>query len=103
MCGVLLVHSRNTIPLEQHLPAINILKTRGPNFTRYRHHNNIFVAQTMTVMSFWKLKYHVTVIVTKIGKTLCLLGSAVGVCNTPAVETVSNCYIAGGSMQNDRI
>jgi asparagine synthase (glutamine-hydrolysing) len=47
MCGILLVHSRNTIPLEQHLPAINILKTRGPDFTRYRHHNNIFVAQTV--------------------------------------------------------
>jgi asparagine synthetase B (glutamine-hydrolysing) len=47
MCGILLVHSRNPIPLEQHLPALRILETRGPDFTRYQHCGTIFVAQTV--------------------------------------------------------
>lgn len=47
MCGILLVHSRYNIPLETHLPAVDILKTRGPDFTRYQHQANTFVAQTV--------------------------------------------------------
>lgn len=47
MCGILLVHSRSPIPLEQHQSALKILETRGPDFTRYQHRDNIFVAQTV--------------------------------------------------------
>lgn len=45
MCGILLVKSRTTIPLEQHLVAFSRLQNRGPDFFSYRYENNIFVGQ----------------------------------------------------------
>lgn len=47
MCGILLVKSKDSIPLEKHLDAFKILKSRGPDFSRYRYENNIFVGQTV--------------------------------------------------------
>lgn len=47
MCGILFVESRNNIPLEKHLEALEILKSRGPDFTRYKHRGGLFVAQTV--------------------------------------------------------
>ena len=47
MCGILFVESREVIPLEKHLEALEILKSRGPDFTRYEHRGNQFVAQTV--------------------------------------------------------
>jgi len=47
MCGILFVESREVIPLEKHLIALEILKSRGPDFTRYEHRGNRFIAQTV--------------------------------------------------------
>jgi|688.fasta_scaffold52177_5 asparagine synthetase B (glutamine-hydrolysing) len=47
MCGILFVESRHAIPLEKHLEALQILQSRGPDFTRYEHRGNQFVAQTV--------------------------------------------------------
>lgn len=47
MCGILFVESRDPIPLEKHLEALEILKSRGPDFTRYEHRGNRFIAQTV--------------------------------------------------------
>lgn len=47
MCGVLLVRSRDSIPLEKHLQAFAILDSRGPDFSRYQFNNNIFIGQTV--------------------------------------------------------
>lgn len=47
MCGILFVESREIIPLEKHLEALAILKSRGPDFVRYNHRDHKFVAQTV--------------------------------------------------------
>jgi asparagine synthase (glutamine-hydrolysing) len=47
MCGILLVKSKNQIPLEQHLNAFLKLQSRGPDFCRYQHENNIFIGQSV--------------------------------------------------------
>jgi asparagine synthase (glutamine-hydrolysing) len=47
MCGVLYVKSTATIPLEQHLAAVAILQSRGPDFYRYQHSDRVFCAQTV--------------------------------------------------------
>jgi len=47
MCGILLVQSRDNIPLEKHLQAFAILDSRGPDFHRYRYENNTFIGQTV--------------------------------------------------------
>lgn len=47
MCGILLVKSKDNIAIDKHLKAFNILKSRGPDFDRYRHENNIFIGQTV--------------------------------------------------------
>jgi asparagine synthase (glutamine-hydrolysing) len=47
MCGILLVKSKNTIPIEQHLNAFLKLRSRGPDFCRYQYENNIFVGQAV--------------------------------------------------------
>ena len=47
MCGVLYVRSTSAIPLEQHLQATKILQPRGPDFVRYQHQGNTFIAQTV--------------------------------------------------------
>lgn len=47
MCGILLVKSKDVISLEKHLTAFNILKSRGPDFSRYQYENNIFIGQTV--------------------------------------------------------
>jgi len=47
MCGILLVKSRHDIPVDQHLEAVEVLKSRGPDRTRYQYQNNIFIAQVV--------------------------------------------------------
>lgn len=47
MCGILLVKSSDYIPLEKHLSAFALLNNRGPDFSRYRYDNNIFIGQTV--------------------------------------------------------
>lgn len=47
MCGVLYVRSAQPIPLEQHLDALQTLVPRGPDFSRYQHRDNTFIAQTV--------------------------------------------------------
>jgi len=47
MCGILLVKSKNTITIEQHLNAFLKLRSRGPDFCRYQYENNIFVGQSV--------------------------------------------------------
>ena len=47
MCGILLVKSKQEIPLEQHLTALHKLESRGPDFSRYQYKNNIFIAQVV--------------------------------------------------------
>lgn len=47
MCGILLVKSKYTIPLEQHQQALTKLNRRGPDFARYRVTGNVFIGQTV--------------------------------------------------------
>ena len=47
MCGILLVKSKQDLPLEHHLQALEVLKSRGPDRTRYQYQNNIFIAQVV--------------------------------------------------------
>ena len=47
MCGILLVKSNQNLPLELHLKALAILKSRGPDRTRYQYENGIFIAQVV--------------------------------------------------------
>jgi asparagine synthetase B (glutamine-hydrolysing) len=47
MCGILLVKSKNSIPLSQHLTAFEKLKSRGPDFCRYQFKNNTFIGQAV--------------------------------------------------------
>jgi len=47
MCGVLYVESRVPQPLTQHLAAVDVLQSRGPDFVRYRHSDRVFIAQTV--------------------------------------------------------
>ena len=47
MCGILLVKSKNKIPLAQHLNAFLKLQSRGPDFCRYQYENNIFIGQAV--------------------------------------------------------
>ena len=47
MCGILLVKSKEYIQPYKHLCALDVLKDRGPDFSRYRYVNNIFIAQTV--------------------------------------------------------
>jgi asparagine synthetase B (glutamine-hydrolysing) len=47
MCGILLVKSQSTIPLERHLQAFVKLQSRGPDFCRYDYKNNIFIGQAV--------------------------------------------------------
>jgi asparagine synthase (glutamine-hydrolysing) len=47
MCGILLVKSKEHVPLSTHLKAFDLLKSRGPDFDRYQYENNIFIGQTV--------------------------------------------------------
>jgi asparagine synthetase B (glutamine-hydrolysing) len=47
MCGILLVKSKDNIAIDKHLTAFEILKSRGPDFSRYRYEHNIFIGQTV--------------------------------------------------------
>ena len=47
MCGILFVKSRQPLGLDLHLQAVDKIHTRGPDFTHYQYHNNIFIAQTV--------------------------------------------------------
>lgn len=47
MCGILFVHSRHDIPAQVHTDALEILKSRGPDFTISRPSDKMFVAQTV--------------------------------------------------------
>jgi asparagine synthase (glutamine-hydrolysing) len=58
MCGILLVRSKNSIPLSVHLNAFDKLKNRGPDFNRYRYENNIFIGQTVLHITGSDKYYH---------------------------------------------
>lgn len=47
MCGILLVQSQDSIPIEQHLQAFARLQNRGPDFSRYQYQNNTFIGQSV--------------------------------------------------------
>ena len=47
MCGILLVQSKDSIPVEKHLQAFVKLQSRGPDFARYQYRNNIFIGQAV--------------------------------------------------------
>jgi len=47
MCGILMVRSRDPIPLKKHLEAMKLIQSRGPDFSRYRYDKNIFIGQTV--------------------------------------------------------
>lgn len=47
MCGILFVQSRTARPLAQHLAALDILSSRGPDFVRYQHNDHVFIAQSV--------------------------------------------------------
>jgi asparagine synthetase B (glutamine-hydrolysing) len=47
MCGILLVKSSTSIPLERHLSAFDILNSRGPDFSRHFYNGKIFCGQTV--------------------------------------------------------
>lgn len=47
MCGILLVHSKQSMPTTKHLQALSKLSRRGPDFSRYTQKNNIFIGQTV--------------------------------------------------------
>ena len=47
MCGILLVRSRDPIPLKKHLEAMKLIESRGPDFSRYRHERGMFIGQTV--------------------------------------------------------
>ena len=42
MCGILYVESRTARPLPQHLAAVDVLSSRGPDFVRYQHQGHDF-------------------------------------------------------------
>lgn len=58
MCGIFLVKSRSTIPLEEHLNAFIKLQNRGPDFFSYRHENNIFIGQSTLHITGSNEYYH---------------------------------------------
>jgi len=58
MCGILLVKSSDSIPLQKHLAAFALLNSRGPDFSRYRHDNNIFIGQTVLHITGTTDYYH---------------------------------------------
>jgi len=58
MCGILMVRSRDTIPLEKHQSALKLLKSRGPDFETYQYKNNIFIGQTVLHITGTQEFYH---------------------------------------------
>ena len=58
MCGILLVQSKDFIPLSLHLQAFDKLRNRGPNFDRYQYRNNIFIGQTVLHITGSDAYYH---------------------------------------------
>jgi asparagine synthase (glutamine-hydrolysing) len=58
MCGILLVKSLDSIPLQKHLAAFALLNSRGPDFSRYRYDNNIFIGQTVLHITGTTDYYH---------------------------------------------
>jgi asparagine synthase (glutamine-hydrolysing) len=58
MCGILMVRSRDTIPLEKHLSALKQLQSRGPDFETYQYKNNIFIGQTVLHITGTQEFYH---------------------------------------------
>ena len=58
MCGILLVKSKDQIPIERHLNAFLKLQSRGPDFCRYDYKNNIFIAQAVLHITGSAEYYH---------------------------------------------
>lgn len=58
MCGILLVKSKSSIPVEQHLQAFRLLESRGPDFSTYEYKNNIFAGQTVLHITGTRDYYH---------------------------------------------
>lgn len=47
MCGILMVRSRDPIPLKKHLAAMKLIESRGPDFSRYRHDKGMFIGHSV--------------------------------------------------------
>lgn len=58
MCGILLVQSKDSIPVEKHLQAFVKLQSRGPDFARYQYKNNIFIGQAVLHITGSAEYYH---------------------------------------------
>jgi asparagine synthetase B (glutamine-hydrolysing) len=58
MCGILFVKSQRPLDLNLHLQAVEKIHARGPDFTHYQHHNNIFIAQTVLHITGEEEFYH---------------------------------------------
>jgi asparagine synthetase B (glutamine-hydrolysing) len=58
MCGILLVKSRDHIPLEKHLSAFVKLQNRGPDFCRYQYKNDTFIGQAVLHITGSAEYYH---------------------------------------------
>lgn len=58
MCGILFVQSRTARPLQQHLAALDVLSSRGPDFVRYHHSDTVFVAQSVLHITGSQDFYH---------------------------------------------
>ena len=58
MCGILFVKSQRPLGLDLHLQAVEKIHARGPDFTHYQHHNNIFIAQTVLHITGEEEFYH---------------------------------------------
>lgn len=58
MCGILLVKSKDSIPLSKHLSAFRKLESRGPDFSRYQNLNNTFIGQSVLHITGDNTYYH---------------------------------------------
>lgn len=58
MCGILLVRSKQPIALTKHLEALETIKSRGPDFSRYHYTDRTFIAQTVLHITGSDSFYH---------------------------------------------
>ena len=60
MCGLLLVKSKHKIDTSHHVRSLDLMHHRGPDFTTWRHHGEIFIGQTVLHFSGSPKIYHET-------------------------------------------
>jgi asparagine synthetase B (glutamine-hydrolysing) len=58
MCGIVMVKSQHTVPLNQHLEALKTIEARGPDFVRYHYSDHTFVAQSVLHITGTDTFYH---------------------------------------------